>query len=38
VIGSALVQGMFDAYEKTNGSEAQFAGEWLTKVRVALDA
>jgi tryptophan synthase alpha chain len=38
VIGSALVQGMFDAHEKPSGSEAQFAGEWLAKVRVALDA
>jgi tryptophan synthase alpha chain len=38
VIGSAIVQGMFDAHEKSSGSEAKFAGEWLSKVRVALDS
>ncbi len=38
VIGSALVQGMFEAHEKANGSEAKFAEEWLGKVRAAVDA
>ncbi len=38
VIGSALVQGMFEAHERASESEAKFAGEWLAKVRGALDA
>ncbi len=37
VIGSALVQGMFEAQEKAHGSEAQFAGEWLAQVRQTMD-
>ncbi|TAG79827.1 MAG: tryptophan synthase subunit alpha [Burkholderiales bacterium] len=38
VIGSALVQGMFGAYEKSAGDEAKFAEQWLSAVRRSLDA
>jgi tryptophan synthase alpha chain len=38
VIGSALVQTMFEAHEKDAGSVAGVAGEWLGKIRGALDA
>jgi tryptophan synthase alpha chain len=37
VIGSALVQTMFEAHEKDVNSVASVAGEWLGKVRGALD-
>jgi tryptophan synthase alpha chain len=37
VIGSAIVQGMFEAHEKSSGSEAKFAGEWLGRVRRTMD-
>jgi tryptophan synthase alpha chain len=38
VIGSALVQGMFEAHEKDVNSVAGVAGEWLARVRGALDS
>jgi tryptophan synthase alpha chain len=37
VIGSALVQAMFDAHEKDAGSVAGAAGVWLNGIRDSLD-